>query len=83
VNWFRSVRQEGLVYTRARRRLETVSSEEVLRYVDNTHAALGQTVAQLRKSLSGNKADEALPLINELWQGTETIRAAADVLKLR
>lgn len=71
---------ESAVYRKAKRRLETVSSEEILRYVDNTHSVLGQTVAQIRKSLNGSKADEALPLIEDLQNGADTIKAAASVL---
>ncbi len=71
---------ESAVYRKAKRRLETVSSEEILRYVDNTHSVLGQTVAQIRKSLNGSKADEALPLIEDLLNGADTIKAAASVL---
>lgn len=71
---------ESATYRKAKRRLETVSSEEVLRYVDNTHSVLGQTVAQIRKSLNGSKADEALPLIEDLQNGADTIKAAASVL---
>jgi len=71
---------ESATYRKAKRRLETVSSEEVLRYVDNTHSVLGQTVARIRKSLNGSKAEEALPLIEDLLAGADTIKAAASVL---
>jgi hypothetical protein len=81
--WSRKPKTESAVYRKAKRRLETVSSEEVLRYVDNTHSALGQTVSEIRKSLHGSKATEALPLIEELLTGTETIKAAASVLLSR
>lgn len=73
-------RTESKTYTKARKRLETVSPEDVLRYLDNTHTALGQTVAELRKSLHGHKATEAQALLAEVVQGCETMRAAADVL---
>ncbi len=81
--WRRKDPSESKLYRKAKRRLETVPSEEVLRYVDNTHSALGQTVAQLRKSLHGSKTEEALPLIMELSNGAETIKAAASVLLSR
>lgn len=74
-------RTESATYTKARKRLETVPKDEVLRYVDNTHTALGQTVAELRKSLHGHKATEAQALLDELVRGCETMRAAADVLR--
>lgn len=79
----RNEKPESKTYTKAKRRLETVPSEEVLRYVDNTHSAIGQTVADLRKSLHNRKAEEALPLLLELEQGAETIRAAVAVLSDR
>ena len=81
--WSRKPKTESATYRKAKRRLETVSSEEVLRYVDNTHSALGQTVAQIRKSLHGSKTEEALPLILELSAGVETINAASSVLLSR
>jgi hypothetical protein len=81
--WSRKPKSESKIYRKAKRRLETVSSEEILRYVDNTHSALGQTVSQIRKSLHGSKTEEALPLIEELSDGSETIRAAASVLLSR
>lgn len=71
---------ESKQYTKAKKRLETVSKEEVFRYLDTTHMALGQTVSELRKSLHGNKATEASALLAEVVQGCETMRAAADVL---
>jgi hypothetical protein len=77
---FRKETVESAVYRKAKRRLETVSSEEILRYVDNTHSVLGQTVAQIRKSRNGSKAIEALPLIEDLLTGADTIKAAASVL---
>lgn len=81
--WSRKAKSETRTYRKAKRRLETVSSEEVIRYVDNTHSALGQTVAQLRKSLHGSKTEEALPLLLELSAGVETINAAVSVLSSR
>lgn len=51
--------------------------------MDNTHSALGQTVAQTRKSLNGSKSDEALALLEELDTGADTIRAAVSVLLSR
>lgn len=83
MNWLRRETSESAAYRKAVRRLETVSSEEILRYVDNTHSALGQTVSEIRKSLSGSKAQEALPLLDVLETGTDTIRAAASVLRSR
>ena len=83
MSWWRRDPVESPAYRKAQRRLETVSSEEILRYVDNTHSALGQTVAQLRKSLHGSKAEEALSLLEELSLGTETIRAAVAVISSR
>lgn len=74
-------RTESKQYTKARKRLETVSKEEVLRYLDNTHSAMGQTVSELRKSLHGHKATEASALLDEVVQGCETMRAASDVLR--
>lgn len=73
-------RTESKQYTKARKRLETVSKEEVLRYLDTTHSALGQTVSELRKSLHGHKALEAKSLLDEVVQGCEVMRAAADIL---
>ncbi len=81
--WRRKETHESPVYRKAKRRLETVSSEEILRYVDNTHSALGQTVAQTRKSLNGSKTEEALALLKELDTGADTIRAAVSVLLSR
>ncbi len=78
--WSRSKPQESAAYRKAKRRLETVPSEEILRYVDNTHSALGQTVAQTRKSLNGSKTEEAHALLQELETGADTIRAAVAVL---
>ncbi len=75
--------KESPVYRKAKRRLETVSSEEILRYTDNTHSALGQTVAQIRNSLNNRKAEEAVVLMEELHTGAETIKAAASVLLSR
>lgn len=48
--------------------------------MDNTHSALGQTVAQTRKSLHGSKTEEAHALLTELDTGADTIRAAVSVL---
>ncbi len=81
--WSRQTPSESKTYRKAKRRLKTVPSEEILRYVDNTHSALGQTVAQTRKSLNGSKSDEALALLQELDTGADTIRAAVSVLLSR
>lgn len=83
MKWLRREINESPAYRKAKRRLETVSSEEILRYVDNTHSALGQTVAQTRKSLNGSKTEEALTLLKELDTGADTIRAAVSVLLSR
>lgn len=83
MKWLRRETHESPAYRKAKRRLETVSSEEILRYVDNTHSALGQTVAQTRKSLNGSKTEEALTLLKELDTGADTIRAAVSVLLSR
>lgn len=83
MNWLRRDPVESAAYRKAKRRLETVSSEEILRYVDNTHSALGQTVAQTRKSLNGSKTEEAHTLLLELDTGADTIRAAVSVLLSR
>lgn len=83
MKWLTRQTQESPTYRKAKRRLETVSSEEILRYLDNTHSALGQTVAETRKSLHGSKTEEALALLTELDTGADTIKAAVSVLLSR
>ncbi|APC46420.1 hypothetical protein HWB05_gp157 [Streptomyces phage BRock] len=70
------------VYTKARRRLETVTSDEVVRYMDNLHTAIGRSVQETRKNLARN-SDEVPLYCNDIRDAAQALLAATDVLKLR
>lgn len=70
------------VYTKARKRLETVSRDEVFTYLDNLHTHLGQQVQTTRKNLARN-SDEVLMNCKDIRDAAQAILAAVDVLELR
>lgn len=70
-------------YTKAVSRFETVPSDEILRYLDNIHTHMGQLLSDTRKSLTRENPSEALALLADMVDGTDLIRAAADVLRSR
>lgn len=74
---------ESKVYTKSRKRLETVSSDDVLRYLDNTHTHMGQLIASTRKSLARDLPNEADDLLCDIIDCTHALHAAADVLRGR
>jgi hypothetical protein len=67
-------------YTKAVSRFETVPSDEIIKYLDNIHTHLGLLLSETRKSLTRDSSDEALELLVDIVDGTDIIRAAADVL---
>lgn len=70
------------VYTKARRRLETVPRDEVLRYMDNLHTVVGQCLQETRKNLARN-TDEVFDYCDDIHAASQSMLAAVDVLKLR
>lgn len=74
---------ESKVYTKARKRLETVPSDDVLRYLDNMHSHLGQLIADTRKSLARDLPNQADELLSDVIDAAEALHAAADVLRGR
>lgn len=75
--------ERSKIYTKSRKRLETVPSEEVLRYLDNMHTHLGQLIADTRKSLARDLPNQADELLCDVVDATDALQAAADVLRGR
>lgn len=75
------------VYTKARRRLETVSRDEVVRYMDNLHTSLGQYLQDTRKNLPRvnpvTGSDEVWFNCQDIRDAAQAMLAAVDVLELR
>lgn len=74
---------QSKVYTKSRARLETVPSDDVLRYLDNLHTHLGQLLTETRKSLARDLPDEADDLLCDVIDSAHAIHAGADVLRSR
>jgi hypothetical protein len=74
---------ESKVYTKSRARMETVPSDEILRYMDNLHTHLGQLLTDTRKSLARDLPNEADDLLCDVIDSTHAIHAGADVLRSR
>lgn len=74
---------QSKTYTKAVSRFGTVPSDEVMRYLDNIHSHMGQVLSDTRKSLTRDDPSEALELLQDIVDGTDIIRAAADVLRSR
>lgn len=75
------------VYTKARRRLETVSRDEVIRYMDNLNTSTGQYLQDTRKNLARANpitgADEVKMNCKDIRDAANAMLAAVDVLELR
>lgn len=68
---------------RLRNRLEKVSTDELVRWLDNTHTGMGMNVQELRKSLTHDDKSQALVYVEDMRKGATTILAAMDVLEDR
>lgn len=73
-----SVMQEKL-----RKRFRTTSTDELIRWLDNTHTAFGQNIQELRKSLSHSDTRQAWLYMEDIRKGATTYLAAMDALEER
>lgn len=71
------------LYNRLQARLRKVSTDELIRWVDNTHTAFGQNVQELRKSLARDDTHQALVYTEDIRKGATTLLAAMDILEER
>ncbi len=71
------------VYTKSKKRLDTVPTPSVLLYADNLHTNMGVAIQGIRKSLASTKTDEAFAYAEELHDLAQALLATAEVLKLR
>lgn len=70
---------EHSIKVKVRKRLRQTSTDEIIRWTDNTHTALGQTISNIRKSLTHK--NQALAHIEDLRTGALSLLAAADALE--
>ena len=62
-------------------RLQKVSDQELIRWIDNIHTGLGKNISEIRKSLTNE--DQALAYIADSHQGVVSLMAALEVLEER
>jgi len=72
---------QPILYGFLRKRFDKISEDEIIRYADNTHTAFGQSVKELRKSLSRDDAQQAWFYMEEIRKGSTTLLAAMDALE--
>lgn len=71
------------VHAKVLRRLQAVSSGEVIRWVDNIHTGIGKNISEIRKGLTSRQQDQALMYIEDTRNGAVSLLAAMDALEER
>lgn len=79
----KKVKGNAEVQSKVLRRLQAVSSGEVVRWTDNIHTGIGRNISEIRKSLTSQQQDQALMYIEDTRNGAVSLLAALQVLEER
>ena len=71
------------IRTKVYKRLQITTNDELVRWIDNIHTALGLNVSEMRKSLIPATQDQALVNIEDMREGAIALLAALQVIEER
>lgn len=72
-----------LMHERLKNRFRKVPNEEIIRWADNAHTSFGQSLQEMRKSLSRDDPQQAQYHMEDIRKGATTLLAAMDVIEER
>lgn len=71
------------IRTKVYKRLQITTNDELVRWIDNIHTAIGLNVSEMRKSLTPATQDQALVNIGDMREGAVSLLAALQVIEER
>lgn len=77
------VKMNDRIKARVLKRLRSTSNDELVRWIDNIHTAIGMNVSEMRKSLTPGTQDQALVNIEDMREGAVSLLAALQVIEER
>lgn len=77
------VKSDDKIKTKVYKRLSRANNDELVRWVDNIHTAIGMNVSEMRKNLTPGRQDQVLVNIEDMREGAVSLLAALQVIEER
>jgi hypothetical protein len=77
------VKSDEKIKTKVLKRLRATTNDELVRWIDNIHTAIGMNVSETRKNLTPGRQDQVLVNIEDMREGAVSLLAALQVIEER
>ena len=81
--FYARVKYDEKIKTKVLKRLKVITNDELVRWVDNIHTAIGMNVSEMRKNLTPGRQDQVLVNIEDMRTGAVSLLAALQVIEER